>query len=59
MISVIVFNSFDNSLKSLFTITVFFSVARACCGWCGWHQNASLLPVWGHSQHGIKDGINE
>lgn len=37
----------------------FFLCARACRGRCGRHQNASLLPVWGHRQHSIKDGIDE
>lgn len=44
-------------LKVLLIIAV-FSV-RTCCGWCGWHQNASLLPIWGHCQHSITDGINK
>lgn len=26
---------------------------------CRWHKNATLLPLWGHCQHSVKDGINQ
>lgn len=39
--------------------SLLFLSVRTCCGWCGWHQNASLLPIWGHCQHSITDGINK
>lgn len=42
----------------VYSTSVFF-YARPCCGRCGWHQNASILPVWGHRQHCIKDGIDK
>ena len=34
---------------------VIYRFIRTMRGWCGWKQNASLLPVWRHSEHCIKD----
>lgn len=38
---------------------ILYLSVRTCCGWCGWNQNASLLSVWGHSQHSFTDGIDK
>lgn len=39
--------------KGIFLL-VFF---RSSCGRNCWNQNATVLSVWGHSQHSLQDGI--
>lgn len=39
--------------KGIFLL-VFF---RSSCGRNCWNQNATVLSIWGHSQHSLQDGI--
>ncbi|CAN7996215.1 unnamed protein product [Ixodes pacificus] len=35
-----------------------FATDRSCGGWSGWPDDASLLPVRGHREHRLSDGVD-